>query len=496
MRLDDVELGRISDLNAGEFRAEVMSALQNLRAGWLRDWQGQLGDTVANRLAGSFGRSPSRWGPDPNNDQDFSLFASGFSALCVQVGAQPWIVVPTTLINSEYTALGSYLAQAQSIYGFREIVVEWGNENWNSVFRAAGIQDPVVMAQAANTGFALIRQAAGPLTPLHMVVNGQFVNPWIGQQAILHAPQADGVDVAPYYFYTLDNGTAQSTAIAQMLNDSDESPLIAQLAATTQPLNKSIGVYEVNASTTQGSAPQAQRDPLVAGEISGTALAARLLTGINTGVKRQLVWNLAQFDLGTANGVTALYGIAHDLTASSNFRPTGLAVEMLNTAISGDLYPVTVTGADGLTAAAFLSSAGWAMAITSSSPAAITVGITRPLLDPTVADHAALGAPSHFDQRSRPAGYDQRGLPREQSPGRHPALWSCDPAAARQPSIRRLAPAGRRGGPWALARFCDSLQGRAFASQSLKWAGNTLSAIMFGETIDKNAGGGGLLTLR
>ena len=287
-------------------------------------------------------------------------------------------MVPTTLINSEYTALGSYLAQAQSIYGFREIVVEWGNENWNSVFRAAGIQDPVVMAQVANTGFALIRQAAGPLTPLHMVVNGQFVNPWIGQQAILHAPQADGVDVAPYYFYTLDNGTAQSTAIAQMLNDSDESPLIAQLAATTQPLNKSIGVYEVNASTTQGSAPQAQRDPLVAGEISGTALAARLLTGINTGVKRQLVWNLAQFDLCTANGVTALYGIAHDLTASSNFRPTGLAVEMLNTAISGDLYPVTVTGADGLTAAAFLSSAGWAMAITSSSPAAITVGITLP----------------------------------------------------------------------------------------------------------------------
>ena len=190
VRLDDVTLERVSDLPS-PFRAEVVGALTALHPSYLRDWQSQLGDTLTNRLASSFARSPARYRPDPDGSQQLFLYSlPDFLALCNQIGAQPWIVVPTTFYDSEFAALGTYLANAQTTYNFSEIVVEFGNENWNSDFRPAGIENPVPMGQLANRAFSVIRQAAGSSVPLHFEVNSQFVNPWIGQQALANAPTA------------------------------------------------------------------------------------------------------------------------------------------------------------------------------------------------------------------------------------------------------------------------------------------------------------------
>jgi hypothetical protein len=51
---------------------------------------------------------------------------------------------------------------------------------------------------------------------------------------------------------------------------------------------------------------------------------------------------------------------------------------MMNQAIGGDFHPVNISGATGLTAVAFRSSAGWSMAIASSNPAATNVAIAFP----------------------------------------------------------------------------------------------------------------------
>ena len=285
----------------------------------------------------------------------------------------------TTFYDSEFTGFGNYLAQAQATYHFSEIVVEFGNENWNSDFRPAGIEDPAVMRQLAERSFKASRQAAGPSVPLHFEVNGQFVNPWIGQQALAYAPTADAVDVGSYFFHTLRTDTDQSIAIASMMTD-DESTLIAQIAKTTRPLGKDLDVYEVNLSTTEGNAPEAQRTPLIAGSISGTALARRLLLAMSAHVRRQCVWSLSQYDnfLSRSVGYMRLFGVTRDLANATDFRPTGLAVAMLNETIGGDFHPVTVTGAVGLTAAAFLSKAGWSVVIASSDPRATTVALDFP----------------------------------------------------------------------------------------------------------------------
>jgi hypothetical protein len=398
VRLDDVQLGLVSDLAGGAWRAQVVSKLSQLHPGYLRDWQGQLGDTAANRLAPILGRAPTRYNPDPaDNQQNFFYSLPDFLSLCQQVGAQPWIVLPTTLYSAEYTALGQYLAQAQRSYNFSEVVVEWGNENWNAVFRGGGIENPVTMAQAANSGFALLRAAAGSVVPLHLVVNGQFANPWVGQQAISNAPQADAVDVAPYYFYTLNATDSQATALGNLFTMSDESSNLAQLQASTGPLDKSVDIYEVNASTYEGTAPEAQRDPYVAGMVSGTALADRLLTALYAGVNRQLVFDLAQYNFAVspALGNVMLWGITNSLADSTSLRPTGLALEMLNRAIAGDFYPVTVpAGVSGINAAAFLSSAGWSLAIVSSNPGPTPLTLSLPAGATPPAQLLTLSAPT------------------------------------------------------------------------------------------------------
>jgi hypothetical protein len=380
VRLDDVQLGRRSDF-PGAWREELVGALTLMRPGYLRDTQGQLGDTLANRIGVAFGHGPVRYVPDPNNNAISYLYGlTDFLALCQQVGAQPWIVVPPTFYDSELTGLGRYLAQQQSTYRFNEIVVEWGNENWNPIFRSASIPDPAVMGKAANRAFGLIRQGTGPSVPLHMVVNGQFVSPWVSNTGLRNAPGADAVDIAPYFFDTLNSSDTMPTALGFLTSMSDETSHIADIRKAMASPHKDIDVYEVNLTTTAGNAPDNQREPLVAGMISGSALANRILTAMNSNIRRQCVFALSQYQFGTPVGHTDLWGIVRDLTSNHHFRPTGLALQMLNQAVGGDYYSVTAQGtsAGKITAAAFLTNAGWSLALVSTSPNPTRVSLKLP----------------------------------------------------------------------------------------------------------------------
>jgi hypothetical protein len=67
---------------------------------------------------------------------------------------------------------------------------------------------------------------------------------------------------------------------------------------------------------------------------------------------------------------TQLFGIARDLAHESSLRPTGMAVEMLNRVIGGNLQPIEIPGPAHafLTASAFRHDHGWAAAVVSASP--------------------------------------------------------------------------------------------------------------------------------
>jgi hypothetical protein len=133
------------------------------------------------------------------------------------------------------------------------------------------------------------------------------------------------------------------------------------------------------------------------------------------GLRRQNVWNLAQHDYGAPTGAVKLYGIMHDLTSPNSFRPTGLAVEMLNRAIAGDFHPVSANrDAKGVNAAAFLSRAGWSLAVVSTNASPLEVSIELPtqgirpsrvliLTGPIVSDNET-GDAVHIQETPLPSG--------------------------------------------------------------------------------------------
>jgi Glycosyl transferases group 1 len=373
--LDDVELTKV-DTESIAFRHEAVELLRRLHPGYLRDWQGQLGDTLANRLAPPEGRRASRYRPGGDEATDFGYSLPEFLDLCRTIHARPWIVVSPAFSDQEWTDLGRYLRNRASEDAFPEILVEFGNENWNSIFSAAGIADPVRHAETASRGFRMLLQGAGNLH-VRPVVNAQYANPAAVNDFASQLNFPAIVAVAPYFLYDLDARRNPLDVIPSLFAPRDE--MLRSLSAHLGAAGHELASYEINLHTTGGSASGTERAPVVAGAASGSALAAHLLNGLAAGERRQCVYVLSGLDykLSGNSGYVSLWGIARDLGPTRRFRPTGLALQMLNQAAKGDLYSAH-RSQNGLTVAPFRSQSGWSVAIVSSSPAERSVRIEFP----------------------------------------------------------------------------------------------------------------------
>ena len=375
VHLDDVWLGPVQpegtspesggDLATEVFNPQLIRLLEQLRPGYLRDWQGQLGDTLDNRLAPPFARRTTRYRP---GDSDFGYGLPEFLDLNRLVGAQPWLILPTTFSPDEARQLGAWLAQRIADHGFDEVIVEFGNENWNAVFRPAGIQDPKHHGAAADRLFAALREGADGHPAIRTAINAQYVNPHAALRFAGASQEADILALAPYFLYRLD-ATDRGREL-ELLFAGDGGHMARMLAE--RPLQQQIAVYEINLHTTRGDMPRHERDAVVTSTEAGVALAQNLLHHLNRGVRRQNVYRVTGYDtlLQDRSDLTQLFGIARDLAHESSLRPTGTAVEMLNRVIGGNLHPIAMSGAAQafLTASAFRHDRGWAVAVVSASP--------------------------------------------------------------------------------------------------------------------------------
>jgi hypothetical protein len=353
VRVDDAYLGE-AEPHASGFRREAIAALKTLNPGYLRDWQGQSGDALDNRLAPEFARQPVRHSPNPQA-ASFHYGLPDFLALCAEVGARPWVVAPTTLSDPEWRRLGAALRAAADRHGFDEILVEFGNENWNSGFRPTGIADPGLHGAVADRGFALLKAGAGQDRRLRAVANAHFAVPDGPRRIGAASAQADRVAVAPYFLYELNAGVGLDRAVAAGF-EADGARLRDQAAAVAA-LGKGLSVYEVNFHTTQGSAPPELRNRVVAGAASGPALARQLLQGSLAGAREQAVFTFAGFDnfVEGQRGLVRLWGVTRDLAGADRLRPTGEALALLNRVAGGPARAGLCGGPDcaGITALYF-----------------------------------------------------------------------------------------------------------------------------------------------
>jgi hypothetical protein len=336
-----------------------------------------LGDTLANRLAEPFARRTSRY--RPSDDIDFGYSLTDFLTLCTRVKAIPWIVIPTTFSDEELTGLGRFLDRHAGPDRFEEVLVEFGNENWNQLFRPAGIPDPRAHGEAAERAFRKLREGVGARVRLRTVVNGQHVNPEYSLRFAKPVPSADILALAPYIQHSLSAGLSQPDRFAGLF--AGDGGKLSESADGVRALGRELAIYEVNLHTLEGNAKSADRDPLTAGAIGGSALAKVMLDALALGVQRQCVYTLAGYDtwLADRSGYAKLFGIVRDLGATERFRPVGLATAMLNQAIAGDLMrSVNPNGVQDVSLYAFRSAAGWTAAVVSSSPMEQTVSINFP----------------------------------------------------------------------------------------------------------------------
>ncbi|MDC8772988.1 hypothetical protein [Roseateles albus] len=389
--LDDIELApklalQVNHLAQSAFRAELIDTLQQLRPGYLRDWQGQLGDSLSNRLAEPLARHPTRYRPGPN-EQLFAYSIPEFLRLCGLIGARPWLVLPSTSSPDEALSLGRLLAESQRQYGFDEIVVEHGNEHWNSIFLPAGIAKAATLAEVADRVFAALKQGAGPAVALHRVIGSQYVNPATAADLLKLSRHSEGVAVAPYFHYEQDSAQTLAQILPQLLHE-DAEPLQSALriAAARQ---RSVDVYEVNFHTTGGNASGAQRNAVLADPAAGTALVRRLLQAALLGVRRQAVYSLSGFDTyfaGTAGtgqqrGLVELFGITRDLSQAAQWRPTGQALQAINQLVGGSAHAVACRGqaCPEITALAFADGRRWIITNSAARPLRLILPCLAPL---------------------------------------------------------------------------------------------------------------------
>jgi hypothetical protein len=268
--------------------------------------------------------------------------------------------------------MGAYLAGDPRYRQFPEILTEFGNENWNQLFRPAGIPEARAHGQVADGCFARLKERTAGLN-VKAVINAQHANSAAALDFAGNSHAADIVAVAPYLLHSLNaDGSAALF--------SGDNGNLAAIGAGMKGLQKELAVYEVNLHTIDGSAAANQRTAVVAGLLSGSALAKTMLDGIGNGARRQCVYTLAGFDtrLSTAPGYTPLWGVVRDLGPTRRLRPTGLALAMLNRALHGDLHALIWPGPSDVGIYGFQSEQGWSVALVSCSTSDRSVRLRFP----------------------------------------------------------------------------------------------------------------------
>lgn len=374
VHLDDVWLGPAqpevaSTKSEGSLAREVFNPhlirlLEQLRPGYLRDWQGQLGDSLDNRLAEPWARRTSRYRP---GSSDFRYGLPEFIDLARMIGARPWLVMPTTFDLDEAERLGQWLAEQIEHHDLDEVVVEFGNENWNAIFRPAGIQDPEHHGEAADRLFAALQAGAGQHPRLHTAINAQHANPDAALRFARASQKADLLGVAPYFLSRADR--ADHDRLLERLFEGDEGRLDRILAELSP--KQSAAVYEINLHTTRGDLPPAERAALVESPAAGVALAWHLLGNLERGIQRQNVYRAIGFDafLEDRSARTPLFGVARDLGPPATLRYTGQALALINQAIDGDFYRLQLSTdqAEQLRGGVFRFDNGWSLLLVNRS---------------------------------------------------------------------------------------------------------------------------------
>jgi len=378
--IDDVWLGSADDPSPF-FRQELVDILKQLKPSFLRDWQGQLSDSYENRVADLYKRKVFRHRNWQSVDRIFGYSIPEFLGLCEEVGANPWIIVPPTFSNEDSYKLGQFLALNANTSRFSQVIVEYGNENWNWLYRAGGMPYPDIHGVISDKAFQSIVAGANGKVNIRKVINGQFDYRTRTQEYINYSQESDTISLAPYFFNEMDAGLSEKEALRQLFTTLRER--LREMREMGRAADKDLAIYEINMHTIRGSAPPEERNPIIAGGASGSAFARNMIDAMLLKANPIMIYSMTQFEfrLMDVPGTGKLWGIVRDLGETQRLRPTGLAMKMLNQVIAKNLHavrPVDRYAAGRIARVAFKADNKWTAALVSRDSVPREVAITFP----------------------------------------------------------------------------------------------------------------------
>ena len=380
--LDDVSLTQTNSdpSNITAFRDPVVGTLQTLNPGVLRFWAGQLGDTLDNLIADPYGRQRAGYLAWYTSQEDISYGLQEFLQLCESIGAEPWVVVPSTFSPTDASHLIEYLAGSSStpygakraarghatpwISSFAKIHLEFGNEAWNGTFKGGTIEYSAPYGQRAQTIFGAMRSNPAYVgSSFDLVLGGQAV--WAGRNQDIqnHCNNNDSFAVAPYMMNTVDSFSTNEALFGSTFAESEayvspngvaEGVSGGLMALNQQAIQASshpvpVVMYEMNLSTLSGTITQAALNSYVSSLGAGLAVADAMLQQMRQGVLTQNLWNLSQYNFVRPDGSTAyLWGAVVDMGVTNQRRPQFLALQLANQAIgtNASMLQTVHSGAD------------------------------------------------------------------------------------------------------------------------------------------------------
>ena len=370
VELDDVSLQQTnsSTSNPTVFRDDVVNALKELQPGTIRMMAAgaALGSDVINQLQVPYARYREGFNSSATEEDDVAYGIHEFLQLCAEVGADPWITIPTATTPQEMTALTEYLTgNGSDIYSalriargqaapwttvFNKIHIELGNETWNGDFKGESMGYPAY-PQWANQVFGAARAVSGfQASSFDLVLNGWSSDPGYTQIELQYSTQHDSVDIAPYLLYSLNN-ESQALQFGAMFAEPEiwSSPggiVYRNIGyGQTAARKANVNVYEVNLGSILGAPTEAQLNATQPSVGAGIAHADHMLQMMRIGVKYQNAFSLPQFGFLRGDGKTVpLWGMVIDMGTTNRRRPQFLTQSLANSAIGGTMLQTVQTG--------------------------------------------------------------------------------------------------------------------------------------------------------
>ena len=378
--IDDVSVTEAT-ANATAFRADVVEALNRLRPGVLRymDSGQNFGSSLDNMLAPEDARQRTGFNLFLKQSEDIPLGLNDFLVLCEKVGAEPWYTMQAGWSAKEAAELMEFLGgPVTTKYGatraalghpepwtakFPMIHLEFGNEEWNTLFPGETISDPIAYAQRATTIFRALRGSQWYVpTRIDLVADGQAENLYLTQTILDKAEGVDTIDIAPYTFNTFDDDSSTEHIFGPMfaepeMIDSAPNGYVRKQAETAARAKHpaKLAVYEVNIDTVEGKVGQASLNATVPSLGAGLATVEHMLLMLrDDGIVAQSIFQLGGggFHFNNTAGLdkderSPVWAMVVDMGgATGRVRPSFLAEELANGAIRPTMLGTAISGSN------------------------------------------------------------------------------------------------------------------------------------------------------